>query len=142
VKRGVAPRVTRASTKYSASSANTASTSTPTARRLTPGCTPSAAATRLISSCLVMKAGPPTRAACAARSEVSTRREQRARLGDARDLAPARAAKLDGARHQRRRAFGQHALLEIDVVLEPDARVAAPRDRQVGHRQLVAPDAG
>ena len=38
-------------------------------------------------------------------------------------------------------AFGEHALFDIDVVLEPDARVAAPHRRQLRHRQLMAPDA-
>ena len=68
--------------------------------------------------------------------------EERTRFVDAGDLAPVPLAQLHRARHQRRRAFGEHVLVDVDVVLEPDARVAALHRRQLDHRQLMAPDAG
>src|SRR5262249_7983490 len=47
-----------------------------------------------------------------------------------------------GSRDEGRAALGEHALREVDVVLETDAGVAGEPDRELRHRLLVPADRG
>ena len=77
------------------------------------------------------------------RQRTSRRGRASSRARDGLDRrAPDRPRVRRGARDERRAALGEHALREIDVVLEPDARVAAEAHRELGHRLLVAADGG
>src|SRR5262249_59209965 len=68
--------------------------------------------------------------------------EELARKGRGRDLAPGGGGEGGRARDELVGALGEDALVDVDVVLQADAGVAAAADGELGHGQLVAADAG